>query len=203
MPHCCPTMAREIVSTARPSTLRLTGFLALTAGAMMVSLGSLTTWAKVPPFDTPTRGTDLWEGTVTLVIGVAVLMLMVAMRLMATATARRAVAVAILALGLSAAALAAADAVRATSRFTSPGQRDRIAKEIAADLHLPYQEVRSRIEAVYSNRFHVSLAPGIFLVMAGGLVAALGGALSVAWATRTPGRRTESTSVGLGRGVRS
>jgi len=90
------------------------------------------------------------------------------------------------------------DALRATSRFTSPGQRDRIAQEIAADLHLPYQEVRSRIEAVYANRFHVSLEPGIFLVMAGGLIAAIGGALSVAWATRTPGPPASAESVGPG-----
>ncbi len=41
-------MAREIVSTARPSTLRLAGFLALTTGGLMISLGSLMTWAKVP-----------------------------------------------------------------------------------------------------------------------------------------------------------
>ncbi len=169
----------------------------------MISLGSLMTWAKVPPFDTPTRGTDVWEGMVTLAIGVAVLVGMVAMRLMATASARRAVAVAILALGLSAAAIAAADAVRATSRFTSSDQRDRIARELAADLHLPYEEVRSRLEALYEERFDVSVQPGLFLVMAGGLVAAIGGALSVAWAARAPTSHVEAEIVGPGDGVRS
>jgi len=198
-----PDMAREIVSTARPSTLRLAGFLALTTGGLMISLGSLMTWATVPPFDTPTRGTDLWEGMVTLTIGVAVLVAMVAMRLMATATARRAVAVAILALGLSAAAIAAADAVRATSRFTSPDQRDRIARELAGDLHLPYEQVRSRLEALYEERFHVSVQPGLFVVMAGGLVAAIGGALSVAWAARASTPRVEPEVRGPGDGVRS
>jgi hypothetical protein len=196
-------MAREIVSTARPSMLRLAGFLALTTGGLMISLGSLMTWAKVPPFDTPTRGTDLWEGTVALVSGVAVLVGMVAMRLMATVTARRAVAVAILALGLSAAAIAAADAVRATSRFTSSDQRDRIARELAADLHLPYEEVRSRLAAVYEKRFHVSVQPGLFVVMAGGLVAAIGGALSVAWAARASTPHIEPEMIGPGDGVRS
>jgi len=180
-----PDMAREIVSMARPSTLRLAGFLTLTTGGLMLSLGSLMTWAKVPPFDTPTRGTDLWEGIVTLAIGVAVLVGMVTMRLMGTASARRAMAVAILALGLSAAAIAAADAVRGNARFTSPGQRDRIARELAAELHLPYEEVRSRLAVVYEQRFHVSLQPGLFLVVAGGLLVAAGGALSVAWAARS------------------
>ena len=196
-------MAREIASTARPSTLRLAGFLTLTTGGLMISLGSLTTWAKVPPFDTPTRGTDLWEGIVTLAIGVAVLVGMVTMRLMGTASARRAMAVAILALGLSAAAIAAADAVRGNARFTSPGQRDRIARELAAELHLPYEEVRSRLAVVYEQRFHVSLRPGLFVVVAGGLLVAAGGALSVAWAGRSSTPHADREIGGPGDGVRS
>ena len=97
-------MTREIVSTARPSMLRLAGFLTLTTGGLLISLGSLLPWAKVPPFDTPIRGTDLWEGIVALGIGVVVLVGMVTMRLMATPAAPRAVAVAHVGLGQSAAA---------------------------------------------------------------------------------------------------
>jgi len=193
----------EIVSTARPSMLRLAGFLTLTAGGLMISLGSLSTWATVPPFDAPTRGTDLWEGIVALAIGVAVLVGMVMMRLMSTASARRAVAVAILALGLLAAAIAAADAMRANARFTSPGQRDRIARELAAQLDLPYDQVRSRLATIYERRFHVSLQPGLFMVVAGGLLAASGGALSIAWAARASGPHAEREMEGPGGGVRS
>lgn len=196
-------MTREIVSTARPSMLRLVGFLTLTTGGLMISLGSLLPWAKVPPFDTPIRGTDLWEGIVALGIGVVVLVGMVTMRLMATPAARRAVAVALVGLGLSAAAIAAADAVRGDARFTSPGQRDRIARELATELHLPYEEVRSRLAAVYEERFHVSLQPGLFMVVAGGLLAATGGALSVAWAARAPPGHVEPERIGPGDGVRS
>jgi hypothetical protein len=179
-----PTMAREIVSTARPSMLRLAGFLALTLGGLLVSLGSLMDWANVPPFDTPTRGVDLWEGTVTLAIGFAVLFGMILMRLLRPARARHAVAVAILALGLTATALAGAAAIRANDRFTSPSKRDRIARALATELGLPYEEVRARIEVTFDRRFHVSLDPGILLVIAGGVVVALGGGLSVAWSAR-------------------
>ena len=195
-------MTREIVSTARPSMLRLVGFLTLTTGGLMISLGSLLPWAKVPPFDTPIRGTDLWEGIVALGIGVVVLVGMLTMRLMATPAARRAVAVALVGLGLSG-AIAAADAVRGDARFTSPGQRDRIARELATELHLPYEEVRSRLAAVYEERFHVSLQPGLFMVVAGGLLAATGGALSVAWAARAPPGHVEPERMGPGDGVRS
>jgi hypothetical protein len=181
-----PTMAGEIVSTARPSKLRLAGFLALTLGGLLVSLGSLMDWATVQPFDTPTRGVDLWEGTITLAIGFAVLVGMILMRLVRPARARHAVAVAILALGLIASALAGSAAIRANDRFTSPSQRDRIARALATDLGLPHGEVRARIEATFSRRFSVSLRPGIVLVIAGGVIVALGGALSLAWAARTP-----------------
>jgi hypothetical protein len=99
-------MAREIASMARPSKLRLAGFLALTLGGLLLSLGSLMDWATVQPFDTPTRGVDLWEGTVTLAIGFVVLFGMILMRLVRPHRARQAVAVVILALGLIATALA-------------------------------------------------------------------------------------------------
>lgn len=184
-------MSLELVSTARPSMLRVVGFLTLTVGGVMISLGSLMTWATVPPFDTPTRGTDLWEGIVTLAIGVGVLVGVVTMRLMATVRARRSVAVVIVALGVSAAAIAAVDAVRAHARFTPPDKRDRIARDLATELNLPYEEVRSRLAAVYEEGFHVALQPGILVVVAGGFVGASGGLLSIAWAARAPTRRME------------
>jgi len=105
--------------------------------------------------------------------------------------------------GLSAAAIAAADAVRGDARFTSPGQRDRIARELATELHLPYEDVRSRLATIYEQRFHVSLQRGLFMVVVGGLLGASGGALSVAWAARASGPRAERKMEGRGDGVRS
>jgi hypothetical protein len=179
-------MGREIVSTARPSMLRLASFLPLTLGGLLVSLGLLMDWATVQPFGTPTRGVDLWEGTITLTIGFVVLFGMILMRLVRPRRARHAVAVAILALGLIAIALAGSAAIGANERFTSPSQRDRIARALATELGLPYEEVRARIESTFSRRFRVSLRPGIVLVITGGVIVALGGALSLAWAARTP-----------------
>ncbi len=177
-------MVREITSTARPSTVRLTGFLAITVGAVLISLGSLMTWATIPPFGTETRGVDVWEGTLTLVMGIAILVGMIVMRVLGSTGARRAVAIGIIVLGLAATALAASDAVRANDRFTSSGQRDRMAHEIADQLGLPYDQVRAKLEEVFRERFSVKLRTGIGLVMIGGLVAALGGGLGVAWASR-------------------
>lgn len=176
-------MGPEILSAARPTRLRLAGFLALTLGGVLIGLGSLTDWATIRPFDTPTRGVDIWEGVVTLGIGVAMLVGMVVMRLLATLAARRAVAIAILVLGLVVSALAAAVALNAEPRFTAPAERDRLAMEEAARRGLPFDQVRAEIEAAFDARFEVSLEAGMYLVIAGGLLGALGGALSLAWAS--------------------
>ncbi|MEW6059299.1 MAG: hypothetical protein AB1551_04030 [Actinomycetota bacterium] len=177
-------MGREILSTARPTRLRLAGFLATTLGGLLLGLGSLMSWATVEPFDTPTRGTDLCEGWIALAAGTAILVGTIVMRLLATLRARRIAAALILTLGLLAAALAALDITRARSRFTDSGQRDRLAKELAAQLHEPYADVRAELEAVFAERFQVSLEPGIFLVLAGGVLGALGGVLGSMWVSR-------------------
>lgn len=174
---------REILSAAHPTRLRLAGFLALTLGGVLIGLGSLMDWATIRPFDTPTRGVDIWEGVLTLAIGVGVLVGMVAMRLLSTRAARRAVAIAILVLGLVVSALAAAVALNAEPRLTAPAERDRIAMAEAARLGRPFDQVRAEIEAAFDLRFQVSLEAGIYLVIAGGLLGALGGALSLAWAS--------------------
>jgi hypothetical protein len=176
-------MRTELASSARPTRLRLAGFIALTVGALLISLGSLMDWATVRPFDTPTRGVDLWEGDVTLAIGLVILVVMLAMRVVGAA--RRAAVALLLVLGIAAAILAASVVARAHDRFTSPDQRDRIARELSAQLGLPYARVRSRLEAAFDARFHVSLEMGIFAVMAGGAMAAVGGGLSLAWVNRS------------------
>ncbi len=176
-------MGPEILSTARPTRLRLAGFLTITLGGLLVGVGATLTWATVEPFDTPTKGVDLWEGRVALLAGAAVLVSMVVMRLLLTVAGRRAVAALILALGLLAAVLAGLDAATASSRFTDAGQRDRIARALADELGEPYARVRARLEAV-SRQFRVRLGSGILLVLAGGALAAVGGGLSIVWAGR-------------------
>src|SRR5581483_483762 len=69
MAHCSAAMAPAILSTARPTRLRLAGFLTITLGGLLVGVGATLTWATVEPFDTPTKGVDLWEGRVALLAG--------------------------------------------------------------------------------------------------------------------------------------
>jgi hypothetical protein len=199
-------MGREILSTARPTTLRLAGFLALTLGGVLLGLGALLSWATVGfardaqgALDLPTKGIDVWEGGLALAAGVAVLIGMVAMRLLQERRARQIVAAAIIVLGLAATALATKDALRPEERFGGTGGLDAIAHNISSQLDQPYAQVRVELERQYGADLRVALEPGIFLVIAGGLVAAVGGILSIVWASRvTPAqpRRADEESAG-------
>ncbi|HZD80432.1 MAG TPA: hypothetical protein VE646_10400 [Actinomycetota bacterium] len=76
-------MGPELLSTARPTRLRLAGFLALEWWGRLVARGSLRTWATVRPFRTGTAGIDLWEGELTLALGLSVLVGVIVMRMLA------------------------------------------------------------------------------------------------------------------------
>jgi len=184
-------MGREILSTARPTKLRFAGFLTLALGGMLLGLGALLSWATVGftrdaqgALDLPTKGIDVWEGGLALAAGVATLVGMVAMRLLRERRTRQVVAAAIIVLGLAATALAASDALRADARFGGTGGLDAIAHNLSSHLDQPYAEVRAELERQYGADLRVDLKPGIFLVIAGGLVAAAGGVLSILWANR-------------------
>lgn len=185
----------EVLSTARPTPLRLAGFLAITLGGVLVGLGSLLDWAVVgfpgsSELDVATRGIDVREGVVTLAIGASVLVLMVVVRLLPTNGARRGAAAAILLLGLAAASLAAADAARLESRFAATDRLPVIARELARALDLPAEEVLATLRAQFAEQLRVDPGIGLWLVIGGGVAAAVGGVLTLAWARherRTPG----------------
>jgi hypothetical protein len=173
-------VSRELLSTSRPTTLRLAGFLTLAVGGALLGFGAVAEWARFEGFDAPTSGIDVWEGFVALSAAFVTLIGLLAMRLVGPGVAR-AIAVLVVVGGLAAAALAGADALRARTRFTDPGQRDRIARELAASSGLPVDPLREAIEEQFQGTFSVTLGPGIFLTIAGGALCVAGGVLSWRW----------------------
>lgn len=184
---------REVLSTTRPTPLRLAGFVVLAAGAVAAGVGATRDWAVVGfpqdeagAADVPFRGTDVWEGKTVLLIAVAALVSMLAMRLATGPGARRALAVLLIALGLAAAALPVADALRVTDRFGGGEGLDRIASGLAPELDLPTDVVRRQLEEQFGAALRVDVAYGLWLSALGGLLIVCGGVLSAAWAVRGP-----------------
>jgi hypothetical protein len=183
-------MPSQILSTTRPSPLRLWGFVCVALGGLALGLGALSTWATVsfPGTDVEGmfKGVDTWEGLVVLLAALVALVGAVAVRLLASPRARRAVAVAILVLSLGAIAVALSTALRAEARYGGGEGLDRIAANVAAQLNLPVDEVRAQLEQEYEAQRRVDIGAGVWLAVAGGTLAAVGAVLTLAWISRSP-----------------
>lgn len=183
----------EVLSTARPTPLRLAGFLCLASGAIAAGIGATRDWAVVGfpqdeagAADVAFRGTDVWEGKAVLLVAVTALLAMLALRLSQGRATRKALAVLLIAIGVVVAALPFADALRSRERFGGGGGLDRMASVLAPRLDLPEDVVRRQLEEQYGASLRVEVAAGLWLSAAGGLLLACGGVLSLVWASRGP-----------------
>jgi hypothetical protein len=181
---------QEALSTARPSRLRLAGFVTLVAGGAMLGVGAISTWGSIgfPEEVDPTRavtapipGIDLWEGVLCLLAGAVVLIGMVTLRLVRRPATRRIVAVVITVVGFGAAALAATVALGAEARLVQTEGLDAYARSLSEALELPYDQVRRDIEDVFRQDLVVRTEPGVWVAVAGGVLAGAGGILSLIW----------------------
>jgi hypothetical protein len=176
-----------MLSTERPSTLRLWGFVCTALGGLLIALGSLLTWAtaalgpKIPGVDT--KGVDTPEGKVVLALGVAILLAIVALRLSTSPNVRRAIAVGVIVASLAAGALTLWDLIAKEHRLGLPAASKEAAL-IAGQTDLPENVLRAKLERLT----FVSLKPGIYLPLAGAALGVLGGALGLAWVGRETAR---------------
>jgi hypothetical protein len=176
------------IDISMPSTLRLAGFLCLATGGLVLGVGSLMIWAVVGvvgshALDSSVKGTDVWDGKVTLAIAVAALVGVLAVRLITSGSVRRLFSAAIAIGGLFSTGLAIGDAIRIKSRFTGDlAALQKIAKLLADTTHRPVVDILTQLEQQLSKLVTVTRGRGLWLVMAGGILVAVGGALSVVWA---------------------
>ncbi|HJS26807.1 MAG TPA: hypothetical protein VJ913_06760 [Actinomycetota bacterium] len=185
-------MSRELGSTARPTRLRLLGFLVLVAGSVLAGIGATREWAAIgfvadteQVADVSVYGTDVWEGKVVLLIAGVALVVMIVMRLATSGALRRSLGVALIVLGLVCAALPLLAALRADARFGGGDGLDRMARVLSARLELPEDVIREQLAEQFQRDLRVDVGSGLWLSVAGGVLIACGGALGLAWA-RTP-----------------
>ena len=181
-------MPSEILSTVRPTRLRLAGFLCLAWGAVLSGIGATREWAVVGfpgdeqgAVDVSWKGTDAWEGKVVLLCAVVALMALLAIRLTRSHGARRALAILLVVLGLACAILPILDGVRAKDRFGGRNGVDRMTQVLSAELELPEDVVRKQLADQFELQLRVAVGPGLWLSAIGGVLLVAGGALSLLW----------------------
>jgi hypothetical protein len=184
-------MRPEILSTARPTGLRLAGFACVVVGAIAAGIGATRVWVAIGfvgdvrhTIDVEVVGTDVWEGKVVLLAAAAALIAMIAMRLARTPGGRRALAIALIALGATCVVLPTLVAVLATDRFGGGEGLDQIARALSAQLALPEDVLREQLTRQFERDLRVDVQPGLWLGVAGGLILVAGGALGLAWVRR-------------------
>jgi hypothetical protein len=171
-----------MLSTARPSSLRLIQFAFTALGGLLMGVGALLTWAEVslgPDVDgVDTKGVDTVEGKVVLGVAVLVLLSIPVLRMTSSSGARRAVVAFVLLASLAAGALTAWDIVAKDDRLGLPVLEEK-QREVADATGLPL----TGIEQLQALTF-VELRPGIYVALGGAVLGLIGGALGLVWIGR-------------------
>jgi len=178
------------MDASRPSDLRLIAFALTAAGALAIGVGSVLTWVsagftqpQLAQLTSVTKGIDTNEGKVALGCAVAALILVIASRVVSDAA--RAVLAGVLVVVGALAAVAGAMFISSASTNYSPIDSDSIVNRLAAELGHSPEEVRAALATVSSQLGpYTNVGAGPWIVIAGGIMVAVGGVLTVRWAAR-------------------
>jgi hypothetical protein len=184
-----------MLSTARPSSLRLIQFVFTALGGLLMGLGALLTWATVslgPRIEgVETKGIDTTEGLIVLGLAILVLLSIPALRMASSSGTRRAIAAFVLLASLAAGALTVWDILAKDDRLGLPAL-DEKQREVAKESGLPLPGVKQLQALTF-----VELKPGIYVALGGSVLGVIGGALGLAWIRR--GELLPGASVSEGR----
>ena len=155
-------------ATRRPTA----GILAIVGGALM-AVGSFLAWAEVSGGGTSVtaKGVDGSDGYITLVAGLVAILLGIVM----SRGAKRAVAVLVILAGIVGGGIGLYDALTAKDSVL-----DAAAEELAPSFGASAEEVRAVLDqAIDAGQLSVSISIGLYVVIAGGVVALVGGILGL------------------------
>ena len=164
-----------MLAVVKPSPLRLWGFLLTVLGGALIAFGSIGNWAAISLGNSvenavPTKGIDVWQGTASLILGVLIVIGILALRFVRPGR-RYAMAVAIGVAGLAALALGlwVLLAVKSVMRDTGVDELARVYGR---------EEV---LEAMAREGIAVKAQIGLWMTVAGGVLATAGGLVDLAW----------------------
>ena len=176
-----------MLSVVKPSPLRLWGFLLTVLGGALLALGSIGDWAAVSLGNSvenavPTKGIDVWQGKVTLAIGVLIIVSIIALRAV-TAERRRAVAVGIIVLGAVALAIAVWCAASLGSVTGDAGVATLTKTAEQAGMSASQADkLIAQLLAKYG--IQAEARPGLWITVGGAALAVVGGVIDLLWVRR-------------------
>jgi hypothetical protein len=160
-----------MLTVVKPSPVRLWGFLLTVVGGAAIAFGSIGNWAAVSLGGStqnavPTKGVDLWQGKVTLVLGASIVIAILALRVVRPER-RNMLAGGITLFAVSAAGIALWCLLGLDSLVHDTG----VDQAIAAFGR----------RAVTDRGIHLERQSSVLAVLAGGVVAAAGGLVDLMW----------------------
>ncbi len=173
-----------MLAVVKPSPLRLWGFLLTVIGGALVAFGSIGNWAAITLGGgtvnvVPTKGIDVWQGKVTLILGVAIVIAILALRFVRPER-RNAMAIAITVAGLAALALGLWALLALKSVVQDTGV-DALVK-IFVGLGISATKAREQVLRTMSRQgIAVKAQVGLWMTVAGGVLAMAGGFVDLAW----------------------
>lgn len=177
-----------MLAVVRPSPLRLWGFLLTVAGGALMAFGSIGDWAAVSLGGStenavPTKGIDLWQGKVTVLVGVLVIVGILALRFVRPER-RSLLAGGIVALGAIGFAIALWCVIALDSVVRDSGI-DALIDLVITQLGLTPAEARRQVlAALGTSGVEVQAQFSLWLTLAGSLLAVAGGFVDLAWVRR-------------------
>jgi hypothetical protein len=151
------------------STRAPVGAILAMVGGVLLAVGSFLAWAEVSGGGTSVtaKGIDGSDGYITLAAGAVALLVGIAM----TRQARRMLAVLVILAGIVGGGIGLYDALTAKDSVL-----DAAAEELAPTFGASAEEVRAALDqAIDAGQLSVSISIGLYVVIAGGVVALIGG----------------------------
>jgi len=173
----------EVAAPASPSgRLRIAGFLCAALGGLLAGAATMVPWIRTTLQDLPATlaptyyGIDLPDGVVVLALAVVIVLAVLLARVGKSARGRRGAAIVVIVASFIVIGVSGAAAVTASSRFEPTVVND-ILGIVAPDGATPEQ--RTGVEDLVET----SVGVGPWLALAGGVLALIGGVMTLAWAS--------------------
>jgi hypothetical protein len=166
------------------STRAPVGAILAMVGGVLLAVGSFLAWAEVSGGGTSVtaKGIDGSDGYITLAAGAVALLVGIAM----TRQARRMLAVLVILAGIVGGGIGLYDALTAKDSVL-----DAAAEELAPTFGASAEEVRVALDqAIDAGQLSVSISIGLYVVIAGGIVALIGGIVGLRGSAAEPAATT-------------